>query len=83
LKHKNDINKKKSKHSVINDHRTELNHEFDWDNPTILDKEKNYYKRLTSEMISIKTQINPINLQSDTECLQYVYLDILNKLNNY
>jgi len=57
--HRNDINKKTSKHSVITDHRLELNHEFDWDNPTILDKEKYYYRRLTSEMINIKTQINP------------------------
>jgi len=44
--HKNDINKKASKHSVITDHRLELNHEFDWENPTILDKEKFYYRRL-------------------------------------
>jgi len=31
-------------------------------------------------MINIKAQKNPINLQSDTERLQYVYIDILNKL---
>jgi len=78
--HKNDINKKSSKHSVITEHRLELNHEFDWENPTILDKEKFYYRRLTSEMIHIKLQNNPINLQSDTECLHYVYIDILKKL---
>jgi len=80
--HKNDINKKTSNHSVITDHRRDLNHEFDWDNPMILDKEKYYFRRLTSEMINIKIQKNPINLQSDTECLQYVYVDILNKFKN-
>jgi len=78
--HKNDINKKSSKHSVITEHRLELNHEIDWENPTILDKEKFYYRRLTSEMIHIKLQNNPLNLQSDTECLHYVYIDILKKL---
>jgi len=67
--HKNDINKKASKHSVITDHRLELNHEFDWEN-----------RRLTSEMINIKIQNNPLNLQSDTECLHYGYINILNKL---
>jgi len=68
---------------VIIEHRLELNHDFDWQKPTILDKERFYYGRLTLEMINIKTQTNPINLQSDTECLQFVYNDILNKLKNY
>jgi len=78
--HRNDINKKTSNHSVITEHKIDLNHDFDWDKPKILDKENYYFRRLTSEMINIKTQIYPINLQSDTECLQLVYNDILNKL---
>jgi len=56
--------------------RLELNYEFDWENPTIVDKEKFYYRRLTSEMIHIKLQNNLLNLQSDTECLHYAYIDI-------
>jgi len=78
--HKKDINKKTSNHSVITEHRLEYNHEFDWENPVILDNEKQYYKRLISEMINIKTQKNTINLQSDTELLQQPYLEILNKI---
>jgi len=31
LEHKNDINKKTGKHSVITEHRLDKNHEFDWD----------------------------------------------------
>jgi len=58
----------------------EFNHDFDWDNPLILDREKHYYKRLISEIINIEAQKNPINLQSDTECVHYVYSDILNKI---
>jgi len=77
--HKNDI-KKTSNNSVITEHRIEMNHEFDWDNPSILDKEKLYYKRLISEMVHIKTHNNSINLQSDTEVLQHVYVEILNRM---
>jgi len=77
--HKRDI-KKTSNHSVITEHRLEYDHEFDWENPIILDIEKHYNKRLLSEMINIKTQKKTINLQTDTECLQYAYIDILNKL---
>jgi len=36
------INKKTGKHSVITEHRINNNHEFNWDNPEILDKEKYY-----------------------------------------
>jgi len=49
--HQKDINKKTSNHSVITEHRLEFNHEFEWDNLIILDKEKQYYRRLISEMI--------------------------------
>jgi len=61
----------------------EFNHDFDWDNPLILDREKHYYKRLISETINIKQQKEnqfPINLQSDIECVHYAYSDILNKI---
>jgi len=55
--HRKDINKKTPNHSVITNHRLEFHHDnFDWDNPSILDKED--YKRLISEMINIKTQKN-------------------------
>jgi len=63
---------------VITEHRLDENHEFDWDNPEILDKERYYYKRLISEMINIKSQRNALNMQSDTELLQQAYIEILN-----
>jgi len=78
--HKKDINRKTSNHSVISEHRLGSNHEFDWENPIILDKEKHYYRRLISEMINIKTHNNTINLQTDTELLQQSYLEILNRI---
>jgi len=70
--HKKDINKKTSNHSVITEHRIEFNHEFEWENPIILDKEKQYYRRLISEMIYI--------LQTDTDVLEHVYVEILNRI---
>jgi len=54
--HRRDINKKTGKHSVITKHRINNNHEFNWNNPEILDKEKYYYRKLISEMINIKSQ---------------------------
>jgi len=81
LEHKKDINKKTNNHSVITNHRMEFNHDFEWENPIILDKETHYYRRLISEMIFIKLQNNSLNLQTDTEVLEHVYVEILNKVN--
>jgi len=81
MEHKNDINKKTVNHSVITEHRLEFNHDFDWDNSTILDIEKLYYGRLISEMINIKTHSSTINLQSDTEPLQHSYCESFNRKN--
>jgi len=55
----------------------ELNHSFDWKNTKILDIEPNYYKRLISEMIYIKTQDNGLNSVEDIECLDSSYFNIL------
>jgi len=80
LEHKKDINKKTGNHSVITEHRMNFNHEFEWENPRILDKETQYYRRLISEMIFIKLQNNSLNLQTDTEVLEHVYVEILNRI---
>jgi len=40
-----------TKHSVVSEHILTSNHSFDWKNVKILDYERNYYKRLTSEML--------------------------------
>jgi len=65
---------------LITEHKINNNHEFNWDNPEILDKEKYYYRRLKSEMINIKSQKNALNMQSDIELLQQTYVEILNKI---
>ena len=80
--HRKNINKDASEYSVITEHRIEQNHNFDWDNPEILDHKQNYYKRLISEMIHIKSQKNSINLSSDTEYLDGSYFDLLARIGN-
>jgi len=44
----------------------------------ILDVERNFNKRLISEMINIKCQKNGINLQTDTKALDHAYSFCLN-----
>jgi len=52
--HRNQINSKSSKKTVITEHRLCLNHDFDWNNVKILDRETFYWKRIISEMLNIR-----------------------------
>ncbi|XP_071653431.1 uncharacterized protein [Temnothorax longispinosus] len=78
--HRSHINRITSTQSVVTEHRQNLDHDFDWENVEILDKEKYLSRRLISEMIHIKLQENSINLQNDTDFLHHAYMTILNKL---
>jgi len=75
--HMLDINKKNGVLSVVSNHRIEHNHDMNWDEATILDRESSYIKRTVSEMIYIKRQCNSLNNQSDTDLLPDVYLPII------
>jgi len=55
-KHVKNIKAEESKLSVVSKHMLECNHTFDWKNVRILYFEQNYYKKIISEMIHIKTQ---------------------------
>jgi len=70
--HLNNI-KSTSNHSVVTNHRLSYNHDFEWDKPNILHKEKNRKKREIAEMFLIKKFDNNINLQKDTENLNPIY----------
>jgi len=71
---------KTGKFSVVTEYSLEKDHDYDWNNPKILDKEKFYFKRLVSEMINIKSQKKALNIKSVTENLPTTYAEILNKL---
>jgi len=79
-KYKNHVRRTFTTRSVITDHRYNDNHEFDWDNVEILDKERYLSTRLIYEILHITRQNNSLNLQSDTEFLHYAWVSILNKL---
>ena len=71
--HKNDINRSKPTKSVMSEHRRCDNNNFTSNKVEILDNERNYNKRLISEMINIKRQKNGINLNTDMELLSPCY----------
>jgi len=78
--HEKNVRFDESKHSVITKHMTEMNHTFNWQEVKIMDYEKNYFKRLISEMIYIKTQDNGLNSVEDIECLDSSYFNLLTRI---
>ncbi|XP_029672401.1 uncharacterized protein LOC115241033 [Formica exsecta] len=80
--HRNHIRRNTTVGSVITEHRLEFDHDFDWNHVRILDSEKYLNKRLISEMLFIRRQINGLNLQTDTEGLHQTYITSLDKLPN-
>lgn len=79
VEHRNSVRRGTS-NSVISEHSFHSGHEFDWNNVKIVDRENEYKKRLISEMISIKRQVNGINIQSDTDFLPNVYDHVIGLL---
>jgi len=80
--HIKNIKVDESKHSVITKHILEFNYTFDWQNVKIMDFETNYYKRLISEMLYIKTQDNGLNSVEDIDCLDSSYFNLLTKISD-
>jgi len=78
--HKGDINKKNGSLLVISNHRLEKNHEFNWSETRILDRNLSRVKRLVSEMVFIKKQQNGLKKQNDTDLLSDAYLPIIDFL---
>ena len=78
--HNNHINWNTTQHSVITKHRISHQHDFDWENVKILDKEKVLNKRLISEAIYIKQQKQSLNLQNDTHSLDPLYMNLFTEL---
>jgi len=75
--HLNNIKSTSNNYSVVSNHRLLFNHDFQWDKPKILHKERNRKKREIAEMFLIKKHDNNINLQKDTENLNSIYNKLL------
>ena len=71
--HKKNINRHPKYHNVVTQHRLDFGHEMDWNKPRILDIETNWYRRLTSEMLHIKSNNCTLNAQTDTKKLSDIY----------
>jgi len=71
--HTNNIKLHTSNQSVINKHRNDFLHDFNWTVFNILHQEKHTTKREIAEMFYIKKFNNTINLQKDTESLNPIY----------
>ena len=48
-------------------------HTFDFDAAQILDIEPHYYRRITSELVNIHAQSNPINIQQGLDKMHSIY----------
>jgi len=55
--HMSDIKKKNGLLSVVSNHRLEYNHDMNWSEAAILDIESSYVKRIVSEMVYIKNNV--------------------------
>ena len=79
----NEHKNKKSTESVVCQHQVNYNHEFNWEESKIIDQESNYKKRLTSEMIHIKSNHNGINKKEDIYTLNKIYFPIFKLINSW
>jgi len=75
--HKSNIKNSSGNFSVVSEHRLNFNHDFDWEKPIILHKERHRMKREIAEMFFIKKFDNNLNLQKDTENLNPIYDKII------
>jgi len=80
LEHQRDFYKNYERQSVVSRHRSDLGHDFSWNDTKILDTEQSYHKRLISEMLHIKMQKNGINSMRDTDLLDPAYTTLIMKL---
>lgn len=81
--HKYDCNitniNKTEKTALAHHHFDSENHNFNFDEIRIMDKENNWYKRNISEMIQIELNTNNINFKTDTNGLNPFYKALLHK----
>ena len=80
--HKRDVNNKK-KTSALANHVINTSHTIDIKNIKVIDQEKNYRKRIFSEMLHIHNNSNTMNKMEDTKNLKMVYKNTLNLLKQF
>jgi len=81
--HRNNIKNVSGNYSVVTNHRLSMDHEFKWNNVSILHKERNRRKREIAEMFFIKKykkNNRSLNLQKDTDNLNPIYDKIITEI---
>ena len=76
--------KKAHKETPFFKHMINTEHIFDFAGSQILDIEPNYYRRITSELVNIHAQNNPINIQQDLDKFHFIYKSLFQTIkHNY
>lgn len=76
--HKNDVNKKHVATSALAEHTVSTGHDVNWDNVSIIEKERNQTARLYLASLHIKTTAHTLNRNSGnlpliyTRCLHHI-----------
>ncbi|KAJ8684157.1 hypothetical protein QAD02_019949 [Eretmocerus hayati] len=72
--HRNNLTSSSQEPNVLSLHKIEHEgHDFDWNNPNILDTEPHYTKRTISEMFRIQLNNHGLNVREDTKKLNSLY----------
>lgn len=66
--------------TALSDHFCRTGHDFDFDNPSILARENNLFKRLFKEMFYIRKVKKSVNFRSDIQSLSSIYSSLLDRL---
>lgn len=69
-----------NKECAINTHTKTFGHAFDFENPIVLDYEKDWIKRITSETIHINLYPQLVNKNEDSRSLSKLYAPIIQKM---
>ena len=77
VEHKTDY-ENKHKDSIFYKHQLRTNHDFDFNETTIINTESNYYKRTFSEMSHIQIHQKTLNRKQDTQHLKYFLKNTIN-----
>lgn len=82
--HKNSVIKNNPEKSALVHHSITHNHQFDFENSHILEREANYRKRMLLEELHIKSSRNWVNSKSiETKNVSDIYLSIPRRANKY
>lgn len=76
--HKYNIRQIEQKQNSLTKHRLDKDHNFDFLNPTILNRDSKYLSRLTKETLYIKLQKHTLNTMTERNSFTKIYDPLIN-----